>query len=85
MDYLKRVFYEESPVSIATIVVLGNCQAEVFPKFQKLMKILTAEPEGLFSKVTKTLSAVRSKISNERLESLILLQVPQSRTPWTKN
>ena len=50
------------------------------------MKILTAlpvttgGPEGLSLKMNGTLSAIRRLMSNERLESLILLQVHDNRT-----
>ena len=41
----------------------------------------TAEPEHVFIKVNKTLSAVRSTMTEDRLEACILLQVHRDLTP----
>jgi len=41
----------------------------------------TAEPECVFSKVNKTLSAIRSTMTDDRLEACILLQVHRDLTP----
>ena len=43
----------------------------------------TAEPERIFSKVTKTLSAVRSTMTEDRLEACVLLQVHRDILPHT--
>ena len=79
-----------SPVANTAIGALGNCQADVFPNVHTLLNILTAlpvttaEPERLFSKLNSTLTAIRSTMSEERLESLLLLQVHRERTPTTQ-
>ena len=79
-----------SPVVNTAIDALGNCQADVFPNVHTLLHILTAlpvttaEPERLFSKLNSTLTAIRSTMSEERLESLLLLQVHRERTPKTE-
>ena len=63
------------------------CEAEMFPNISKLLTILcalpvsTAEPERFFSKLEKTLTSLRSSMGEERLESLIMLQVHRTRTP----
>ena len=78
------------PVANTAIGALGDCQANVFPNLHTLLNILTvlpvttAEPERLFSKLNSTLTAIRSTMSEERLESLLLLQVHRERTPTTE-
>ena len=80
-----------SPVANTTIGALGHCQADVFPNVHTLLNILialpvtTAEPERLFSKLNNTLTAISSIMSEERLESLLLLQVHRERKPTTKS
>ena len=57
--------------------------AENFPSVHILLlkiltttlPVITAEPERLFSKLNNTLSAIRSTMTEERLESLLLIQV----------
>ena len=72
-----------STVANTAIGALGDCQGDVFPNVHTLLNILTAlpvttaEPERLFSKLNSTLTAIRSTMSEERLESLLLLQVHQ--------
>ena len=79
-----KVGPKEKPTAINA---LNLCEARVFPNISKLLKILcvlpvsTAEPERYFSKLEKTLSCVRASMGEERLESLIMLQVHRSRTP----
>ena len=81
---------EARPVANTAIGALGNCQADVFPNVHTLLDILTAlpvttaEPERLFSKFNSTLTAIRSTMSEERLESLLLLQVHRERIPTTQ-
>jgi len=66
---------------------LNACPSQFFPNINVLLRILstlpssTAEPERVFSKVNKTLSAIRSTMTEDRLESCILLQVHRSLTP----
>jgi hAT family C-terminal dimerisation region len=53
----------------------------VFPNINTLLHILTvlpvttAEPETVFSKVEKTLTSIRSTMTKDRVEALILLEV----------
>lgn len=71
------------------ISALNVCPAMFYPNINSLLRILatlpstTAEPERVFSKVTKTLSAVRSSMSEERLEACVLLQVHRDMMPET--
>ena len=71
----------------SAIKALNMCRAEMFPNISKLLKILcvlpvsTAEPERFFSKLEKTLTCLRARMGEERLESLIMLQVHRNRTP----
>jgi len=56
-----------------------------FPNIHKLLKVLatlpvsTATPERVFSKLERTLTALRSTMSEERLQDLILLQAHRER------
>ena len=65
----------------------GPLDSIVFPNVHTLLTILatlpvtTAEPERLFSKLNSTLTAIRSTMSEEWLEFLLLLQVHRERTP----
>ena len=43
--------------------------------------VTTAEAERLFSKMTRTLTAIRSSMSVERLEALLMIQVHRNHTP----
>jgi len=47
------------------------------------LPVCTAEAERLFSKVERTLSALRSSMSEDRLEALILLQAHRELLPET--
>jgi len=69
------------------VSALNACPSQFFPNINLLLRILstlpsrTAEPERVFSKVNKTLSAVRTTMTEERLEACILLQVHRDLTP----
>ena len=71
----------------SVIKFLNICEAFMFSNISKLLKILcvlpvsTAEPERFFSKLDKTLTCLRARMGEERLESLIMLQVHRNRTP----
>jgi len=43
------------------------------------LPVSTATPERIFSKVERTLTSLRSNMSEERLEALVLLQVHRDR------
>jgi len=61
------------------------------PNINKLLRILatlsssTADPERVLSKVTKTLSAVRSTMTENRLEACVLFQVHRDILPHTND
>jgi len=69
------------------VSALNECPSEFFPNMNILLRILstlpssTAEPERVFSKVNKTLSAVRSTMTEIRLEACILLQAHRDIAP----
>lgn len=77
----------ETPVT--AIGALNECSQSQFPAIHQLLKVLavlpvtTAEAERLFSKVSRTLTVLRSTMSEDRLEALILLQVHRDRLPVT--
>jgi len=54
-----------------------------FPNIHILLKVLatlpvsTASPEQVFSKLERTLTAIRWTMSEERLEALVLLQATE--------
>lgn len=57
----------------------------MYPNVHKLLQILatlpvsTAEPERMFSKVDPALTGIRSTMSEDRLEALILMQAHRKR------
>ena len=73
-----RMSREDRPVT--AIGSLGRCPVDAFPAISCLLKILatpsvsTAEAERVFSKVDRTLTAIRSTMRENRLEALILIQ-----------
>ena len=50
-----------------------------------MLPVSTAEAERLFSKVDRTLTAVRATMSEERLEALIMCQVHRECLPPTQD
>jgi hypothetical protein len=64
---------------------LNKCPRVTMPNIHLLLKVLatlpvsTATPERIFSKVERTLTSLRSTMSEERLEALILLQAHRDR------
>jgi len=70
-----------------SVSALNACPLQFFPNISVLLRILstlpssTAELERVFSKVNKTLSDVRSTMTDDRLEACILLQVHRDLTP----
>jgi hypothetical protein len=79
---------QDSCLEINTaIMALSNCVRAIFPNIYTILQILavlpvtTAQPERVFSKLENTVTAIRSTMSEERLEALILLQVHRDRTP----
>ncbi|KAF0297597.1 repressor of the inhibitor of the protein kinase [Amphibalanus amphitrite] len=79
----------EPEVPLTAIGTLNECSQCTFPAIHRLLRVLavlpatTAEAERLFSKVTRTLTALRSTMTEDRLEALVLLQVHRDRLPST--
>jgi hypothetical protein len=77
----------DSSSVVTAASALSSCSREVFPNIHTLLHILavlpvtTAEPERVFSNVQRTLSCIRATMTEDRLESLILLEVHRKRTP----
>lgn len=75
--------------AVATINECRGIEA-VFPNMVTLLTLLatlpvsTCEAERMFSKVDRTCSAIRSTMSEDRLEALVLLQTHRSRLPSTE-
>jgi hypothetical protein len=69
------------------ILALNMCPSTFYPNINILLRILAtlpstmAEPERMFSKATKTLSAICSSMSEERLEACVLLQAHRDMMP----
>jgi len=63
----------------------------VYPNIHTLLQILatlpisTAEPERMFSKVDLTLTEIRSTMSEDRLEALVLMQAHKKCVVATSN
>ena len=78
----------EAPTT--AIGALNECSQRTFPAIYRLLQVLavlpvtTAEAERLFSKVTRTLTALCSTMAEDRLEALILIQVHRDRLPATE-
>ena len=64
---------------------LNQCHRSSFPNIHLLLKVLatlpvsTASPERVFSKLERTLTAIRSNMAEERIEALVLLQAHRDR------
>ena len=62
-------------------------RCSMFPKLSIVLQLLatfpitTAEAERCFSKMKRTLTAIRSSMEEERFEALLLLQVHREDTP----
>ena len=73
--------------SQAALTALDACITS-FPAISLLLQIMatlpctTAQAERIFSKTERTLTAIRSSMSEDRVESLILLQVHCDNTPF---
>ena len=77
----------QSEVPTSAVAALDKCDTAAFPNVSKLLQILavlpisTAEAERVFSKVTRTLTSIRSTMLEERLEALILIQAHRDMLP----
>lgn len=73
----------------SAISAVNKCPVDALPTIHTLLTILatlpvcTAEAERTFSKVERTLTALRSTMSEERLDALILLQAHRDLWPST--
>ena len=75
--------WKNASVDVPTTAIgaLNSCSSAAFPIIHSLLAVLatlpvsTAEAERTFSKVTRTLTALRSTMTKERLEALILVQM----------
>lgn len=74
---------DERPTT--ALSALNKCSS-FFPNIHLLLQLLatlpitTAEAERMFSKLERTLTAIRSTMEENRLEALILLQVHRTYT-----
>ena len=75
---------EEKPQTALTAL---NACSPSFPAISLLLQIVatllctTAQAERIFSETERTLTAIRSSMSEDRVESLVLLQVHRDNTP----
>jgi hypothetical protein len=66
---------------------LNSCNSVKFPNVHRLLAILgtlpvtTCESERVFSKLQKTLTSIRSTMTEDRLEALLLLQCHREHCP----
>jgi len=74
---------------VSAISAVNKCPADALPAMHSMLTILatlpvcTAEAERTFSKVERTLTSLRSTMSEERLDALILLQAHRDLLPST--
>jgi len=73
----------------SAVAALNACPSAIFPNIFVLLKILatlpvsSCEAERIFSKVERTMTAIRASMSEERLEALIMLQAHREHLPST--
>jgi hypothetical protein len=66
---------------------MNSCNSVKFPNVHRLLAILgtlpvtTCQSERVFSKLQKTLTAIRSTMKEDRLEALLLLQCHREHCP----
>ena len=81
----KKRAQKSDMIPTTAIAAINTRPASIYPNIFKLLQILatlpvsTAEPDRIFSKVEHTLTDIRSSMSEERLEALILLQAHRDR------
>ena len=74
---------------VSAISAVNKCPADALPAMHSMLTILatlpvcTAEAERTFSKVERTLTSLRSSMSEERLDALIMLQAHRDLLPST--
>lgn len=70
---------------------MNACCQDTYPNVFLLLKIFatlpvsSCEPERMFSKVERTLTAIRSSMSEDRLEALVILQAHRDNLPTTED
>ena len=80
----------DAEIPVTAIGALNECSRRTFPAVHRLLEVLavlpvtTAEAERLFSKVTRTLTALLATMGEDRLEALILCQAHRERLPATE-
>lgn len=81
----ERVDASERPRS--AVATLNQCDSVLFSNISLILQLLstlpvtTAEAERMFSKLERTLTAIRTTMEETRLEALLLLQIHRSDTP----
>jgi hypothetical protein len=81
----------KSTVAESAIAAVNDCPADALPIIHTMLTILatlpvcTAEAERTFSKVERTLTALRSTMTEDRLDALILLQAHRDLLPDTQS
>ncbi|XP_043219971.1 52 kDa repressor of the inhibitor of the protein kinase-like [Amphibalanus amphitrite] len=83
-----EAMWKSRPEAPGTAIgALNECPVTVFPGIHALLRVLavlpvsTAEAERTFSKVTRTLTALRASMREERLEALVLIQTHRDLLP----
>ena len=80
----------EGDLPKSAIHTLNHCPSNSLPNIHKLLYILAtlpvsnAEVEREFSKVKRTLTALRATMSEERLEALIMIETFREMLPTTE-
>jgi len=73
------------------IAAMNACCQDTYPNIFVLLKVLatlpvsSCEPERMFSKVERTMTAIRSSMSEDRLEALVILQAHRDHLPTTED
>jgi len=76
---------EQRPDTVTA--ALSSCSSVKFPNIHRLLTILgtlpvtTCESERVFSKLQRTLTSIRSTMTEDRLEALLLLQCHREHCP----
>ena len=76
---------EQRPDTVTA--ALSSCNSVKFPNVYRLLAILgtlpvtTCESERVFSKLQRTLTSIRSTVTEDRLEALLLLQCHREHCP----
>ena len=80
---------DQSKLPATAISAVNQCPECIFPNLFVFLSVLamisvsTCEPERMFSKLERTLSAIRASMTEERMESLLILQAHREDRPDT--